>query len=63
MKEFVVDTITSDTLEEYGFDSSNVSDETMRQIASDLKFTFRECVLVELPQIAEYYNIPNKEEE
>ena len=56
MKEFIVDTITRDTLEEYGY-SSYVSDETMRKIANVLRLLFRENVLDELPQIADAYNI------
>ncbi len=57
MNEFVVDKITRETLEEYGY-SSNVSDEVMKQIASVLRHVFRETILDELPQIAEEYNIP-----
>lgn len=57
MKEFVVDMISRDTLEEYGY-SSNVNDETMSQIANVLRNVFRENVLDELPQIADAYNIP-----
>ena len=58
MKEYVIDTISKETLEEYGYDSSQVSDETMKGIAAVLRHTFRECVLVNLPQIAEDYEIP-----
>lgn len=57
MKEFVVDKISRETLEEYGY-SSNVSDETMKQFTSVLRHVFRETILDELPQIAEKYNIP-----
>lgn len=58
MKEFVIDTISKETLEEYGYDSSQVTDETMKMIAGVLRHTFRECVLTHLPQIAEDYEIP-----
>lgn len=58
MKEYVIDAITKETLEEYGYDSSKVSDETMKMIAAVLRHTFRDCVLVNLPQIAEEYEIP-----
>lgn len=58
MKEFIVDSISRETLEQYGYDSSQVSDEIMRKIADTLRFTFRECVLDNLPQIADDYKIP-----
>lgn len=58
MKEYVIDTISKETLEEYGYDSSQVSDEMMKKIAEVLRYTFRECVLDNLPQIAEDMDIP-----
>lgn len=58
MKEYVIDTISKETLEKYGYDSSHVSDETMKKIAELLRNTFRECMLDNLPQIAEGLNIP-----
>lgn len=61
MKDFIVDTISREDLEYYGYDSSNVSDETMKKIAEVLRFTFRECVLENLPQIADEYGIPKNE--
>lgn len=57
-KEYIIDTIDYSTLEEYGYDSSRVSDEMMEKIAETLRNTFRECVLVNLPQIADDYGIP-----
>lgn len=61
MKDFVVDTISRENLEYYGYDSSNVSDDTMKKIADALQYTFRECVLNNLPQIADEYDIPKNE--
>ena len=58
MKEYIIDSISKETLEEFGYDSSRVNDETMKKIAGVLRNTFRECVLVNLPQIAEDYEIP-----
>ena len=58
MKEYVIDTISKETLEEYGYDSSLVSDETMKEISAVLRHTFRECILVNLSQIAADYEIP-----
>ena len=58
MKEYIVDTISKETLEEYGYDSSQVSDDNMEKIAAVLRHTFRECVLSNLPQIVEEYEIP-----
>lgn len=58
MKEYVIDTISKETLEEYGYDSSRVGDDVMKKIAENLRFTFRECVLCCLPQIADDYDIP-----
>lgn len=60
MKGFVVDTISREDLEYYGYDSSNISDETMKKIAEALRFTFRECVLENLPQVADEYDIPKR---
>lgn len=57
LKEYVIDTISKETLEEYGYDSSLVSDDMMKKIAENLRFTFRECVLCCLPQIADDYDI------
>ena len=61
MKEYIIDTISKETIEEYGYDSSQVSDEMMKNIAALLRHTFRECVLVNLPQIAEDYEIPESQ--
>ena len=58
MKDFIVDTISTETLEEYGYDSSQVSDDVMKKIAEILRYTFRECVLCCLPQIADDLDIP-----
>lgn len=58
MKEYVIDTISKETLEEYGYDSSEVSDEMMMKIAEALRYTFRECVLVCLPEVCDNMEIP-----
>lgn len=58
MEEFVIDTISRLTLEEYGYDSSGVTDEMMERIAENLRYTFRECVLPNLSQIADEHEIP-----
>ena len=59
MKEFIVDTITKESLSELGFNISNVDDTMMNKIANDLGRAFREQFLREaLPIIAEWYGIP-----
>ena len=58
MEEFVIDTISRLTLEEYGYDSSGVTDEMMERIVENLRYTFRECVLPNLSQIADEHVIP-----
>lgn len=60
MEEFVIDTFSRLTLEEYGYDSSRVTDEMMKRIAENLRYTFRECVLPNISQIADDYEIPLK---
>lgn len=40
MEEFIVDTISRTEFEKYGFDSSNVSDETMKKIAGSATLHF-----------------------
>mgnify|MGYP007022115011 CR=1 FL=1 len=60
-KEYIIDTISSSTLEENGFDSTRVNDEMMIKIASDLGRVFREQVMSEaISEIAGFYNIPEK---
>lgn len=58
MKEFIIDKISRDTLEELGYDSSEVSDEMMEKIAEILKHTFRESVLACLPKVCDGLDIP-----
>ena len=58
MKEYIIDTISRETLEEYGYDSSQVSDDLMKKIAETLRHTFRECVLVCLPELCDDFDIP-----
>ena len=59
MKEYIVDTITKDSLSELGFDVSNLDDIMMNKIAYDLGRAFREQFLREaLPIIVEWYGIP-----
>lgn len=58
MKEYIIDTISKKTLQEYGYYASLVSDEQMEKIAGVLRYTFRDYVLGNLPQIAEEYRIP-----
>ena len=58
MKEYIIDTISRETLEEYGYDSSQVSDDLMKEIAETLRHTFRECVLVCLPEVCDDFGIP-----
>ena len=60
MERYIVDTISRLTLEEYGYDSSRVTDEIMERITEDLRYTFRECVLPDISQIADEYEIPLK---
>lgn len=58
MKEFIVDKISRETLEEYGYDSSNVDDETMKKIAEALRYSFRNCVLPCISEVCEGLDIP-----
>ena len=58
MKEYVIDTISKATLEEYGYDSAQVSDEIMKKIAETLRYTFRSCVLQCLPEVCDDLDIP-----
>ena len=58
MKEFIVDKISRETLEEYGYDSSNVDDETMKKIAEALRLSFRNCVLPCISEVCEGFDIP-----
>lgn len=58
MKKYIIDTISKETLQEYGYDASLVSDEQMEVIAGVLRNTFKDWVLENLPHIAEEYEIP-----
>ena len=62
MKEYIIDTISRETLEEYGYDSSQVSDDLMKKIAETLRYTFRECVLVCLPEVCDDFDIPESKQ-
>ena len=62
MKDFVIDTISRETLEEYGYDSSNVDDETMEKIAETLRYSFRNCVLPCISEVCEGFEIPESKQ-
>ena len=62
MKEFIIDTISRETLEEYGYDSSNVDDETMKKIAEALRYSFRNCILPCISEVCEGFDIPDSKQ-
>ena len=63
MKEsFVISEVSREDLEELGFDTSEVSDETMERLASKLGDDYCEQLFwTSLDIIAEYMEIPKKE--
>ena len=62
MKDFIIDTISRETLEEYGYDSSNVDDDTMKKIAETLRYSFRNCVLPCISEVCESFDIPDSKQ-
>lgn len=62
MKEFIIDKISRETLEEYGYDSSNVDDDTMKKIAEALRHSFRNCVLPCISEVCDSFDIPESKQ-
>jgi len=60
-KSFVITEVSREDLEELGFDTSEVSDETMERLASKLADDYCEQLFwTSLDIIAEYMKIPKK---
>ena len=61
-ESFVITKVSREDLEEIGFDTSEVSDETMEYLAKKLGNDYREQLFwSSLEIIAEYLDIPKKE--
>ena len=60
-KSFVIAEVSREDLEERGFDTSKVSDETMKKLASKLSDDYCEQLFwTSLDIMAEYLKIPKK---
>lgn len=59
---FTLTTVCREDLESIGFDTKNIDDETMQELASKMGEAIMAEFWIDLPIIAEHLKIPKKEE-